>query len=319
MEAIETKIAKLYEVDVPLTKRPDFDEFWAQTITEARAVPLRPERTPIASYTPYADIDEIAYNGFDETRIYGWLIVPKMTGKAKLPCVVAYHGFGGSRGEPHDWMQFAMAGCAVLSVDCRMQGGKTGNTAAYSNGLVQNVTSLGILDKNEYYFRAVYMDCLKAIDFAESCAEVDADRIILFGGSQGGALGMAVACLDSRPKLTIVNVPSNSNLTARVEGEHGTFSAVADYLRRYPDKRETAYETLSYFDTMNMADKITCPVYVSVGMQDNVCPPEMYFASYNRIMSEKNVEIYPFNGHEGGGRTHMTRTLLYLRGKGLLD
>ena len=319
MAIIDKKTDRLHTYLPPLTKRPDFDAFWERTIEKTKAVPLRPERTAVPSYTPYADVFEIAYNGFDETRIYGWLVVPKMTGRPKMPCVIAYHGFGGSRGEPHDWMQFAMAGCAVLSVDCRMQGGRTGNTAAYSNGLVQNVTSLGINHKDEYYFRAVYMDCLKAIDFAETCPEVDADRIALFGGSQGGALGMAVACLDRRPKLAIVNVPSNSNLEARVEGENGSFAAVAEYLRRYPDKKDAAYETLSYFDTMNMADKITCPVYASVGMKDRVCPADMYFASFNRITSEKRVAIYPFNGHEGGGAAHMSKALMYLRNSGLLD
>jgi len=208
---------------------------------------------------------------------------------------------------------------AVLSVDCRAQRGKTGNAAAYTTGMFVNVASLGVLDKNEYYFRAVYMDCLKAIDFAESCDCVDAERIILHGGSQGGALGMAVACLDDRARLALVNVPSNSNLEARVEGEHGAFAAVTEFLRKYPDETERVYETLSYFDTMNMADKIKCPVYASVALNDDVCPPKMYFASYNRIQSEKHIEIYPFNRHEGGGAVHIGKSLLFLRKSGLLD
>ncbi len=58
--------------------------------------------------------------------------------------------------------------------------------------MVNNVVTKGILNKEEYYFRAIYMDCLKAIDFAYEQKNIDKDRIIIEGGSQGGAHGMAV-------------------------------------------------------------------------------------------------------------------------------
>ena len=51
------------------------------------------------------------------------------------------------------------------------------------------------------------MDCVKALDFAEGCLEVDPERLVIEGGSQGGALGMAVCALDARPRLGILNVP----------------------------------------------------------------------------------------------------------------
>ena len=59
---------------------------------------------------------------------------------------------------------------AVLAVDCRAQGGVTGNRAHYTDsGMVSNVTTLGILDPYEYYYRAVYMDCVRAVDFVAAC------------------------------------------------------------------------------------------------------------------------------------------------------
>jgi cephalosporin-C deacetylase-like acetyl esterase len=57
-------------------------------------------------------------------------------------------------------------------------GGDTGNHAAYSTGMETNVVTKGIPDKNEFYYRAVYMDCVKAIDFLECCSEIDHARII---------------------------------------------------------------------------------------------------------------------------------------------
>jgi cephalosporin-C deacetylase len=219
---------------------------------------------------------------------------------------------------PADFMQWITMGMAVLSVDCRDQCGNTGNNASYSSGATQSVVCKGILDKNEYYYRAVYMDCVKAIDFACRQEVVDANKIIISGGSQGGALGMAVCSLDHRPCLALLDVPSNSNIQRRVEGSFGSFSSVTEYLRKFPQRTEQAFETLSYFDTMNMADRIKCSILASVGLKDNVCPAELYFASFNRIKSKKEIRVYPFNGHEGGGGVHNEIKLRFLRDSGLL-
>lgn len=294
------------------TKRADFDEFWEQTIKKAENVPLRPEKLLYDYPGNYVKVYSITYYGFDETKIHGWYIVPQFTGEKKHPCLINYHGFTGNRGMPSDFMVWAVQGIAVLSVDCREQSGETGNSAVYSTGSVQNVVSKGILDKNEYYYRAVYMDCLKAIDFAGTCEEVDKDRIIIHGGSQGGGLGMAVCSLDSRPWMALVDVPSCSNLEKRVEGAFGAFGSITEYLKKYPDRLERAYETLSYFDTMNMADRIKCRVLASVGIKDNICPAKLYFASYNRIKSPKEIRIYPFNGHEGGHSVHLQEKLRFV-------
>lgn len=321
MGYLEEQIKALEQYLPPLTKRDDFELFWEETIKQAKSVPLNAELKDVDYPSPYVTVYELTYYGFDDTKIYGWYIVPKFTGKDKFPCLINYHGFTGDRGKPHDFMHWVMMGMAVISVDCREQGGKTGNCARYTsgNGLVSNVTSKGILDKNEYYYRAVYMDCLKAIDFAETRPEINMDKLVIKGCSQGGALGMAICALDSRPKVALLNVPSNSNLEARVEGRHGSFTSVTDYLKKFPEQLEKAYETLSYFDTMNMADKITAKVYASVGLRDTTCPAKCYYASYNRITSPKHIDVYPFNEHDGAGPVQEEKELRYLKESGIID
>lgn len=309
---IEKISQELFNYCPPLTKEADFEEFWADTINIAKSVPLDAKLEVYDYPSPYVKVYSISYNGFDKTRIHGWYLVPTFIKKEKYPCIIHYHGFGGNAGRPSDFMQWIMMGVAVLSVDCREQSGKTGNSAEYSSGHTSNVVCKGILHKNEYYFRAVYMDCLKAIDFACAQQEVDEERIMIEGGSQGGALGMAVCALDHRPYLAMVDVPSNSNLELRVQGAHGAFSSVTQYLKLYPEHTDQALRTLSYFDTMNMADKIKCKVLASVGLKDEVCPAKHYFATYNRINSQKEIRLYPFNGHEGGHATHNEIKLRFL-------
>jgi cephalosporin-C deacetylase len=203
-------------------------------------------------------------------------------------------------------------GVAVISVDCREQGGATGNCAKYSHGAVTNVVCKGALDKNEYYYRAVYMDCLRALDVAEAVREIDASRLIIEGGSQGGALALAICGLDSRPALCMADVPSNCNIQARIEGRHGSYSSLFDYIKRFPDRADAVYATVSYFDVMNLAERIACPVFASTALRDETCPARCFYAAYNRITTAKEVKVYPFNGHEGGGSLHTERKLEYL-------
>lgn len=317
MGYVEDRRRELEQYLPPLTRRPDFKSFWEETLAQAKAVPLRPHRKEAGCPFPSAKLYDISYYGFDETPIHGWLMLPTFARQEKYACIVHYHGFTGSRGQPWDFAPWLMMGLAVLSVDCREQGGMTGNHAAYSGGMKGNVACKGILDRYEYYYRAVYMDCLKALDFAETCPELDASRLVIEGGSQGGAIGMAVCALDSRPYAAMLDVPSASNLEERVRGGYGSYASIRDFLKEYPDALEQAFETLSYFDTMNMAENIRCPILASVGLLDETCPARCYFASYNRIRAPKRIEIYPFNAHDGCRGVHMGKKLAFLRELGL--
>ena len=66
---------------------------------------------------------------------------------------------------------------------------------------------------------------------------------------------------------------------------------------------ESTLRTLSYFDTMNLAERIGCPTLMSVGLQDGICPPTTCFNTFNRIPGEKNYRIYP-NKRHGLGKEH---------------
>ncbi|MGF7141914.1 cephalosporin-C deacetylase [Anaerotaenia torta] len=319
MSGLEALKKELYEYLPPLTKREDFDQFWQDTLKQAASVELNPKREDYDYPSDHVKAYTISYNGFDDTRIQGLYLVPSFLKKEKYPCMIHYHGYGGGMGIPSDFMAWVNLGMAVLSVDCRDQGGATGNSGKYSSGWLGNAAVKGILDKNEYYFRGVYMDCVKAIDFAETCREIDKDRIIVAGGSQGGALAMAVSCLDHRPRYALADIPSNSNLEKMVEESRSTFGRVTDFLRRYPEYLEQAYDTLSYFDTMNMADKIQCEIFACVALMDDVCPAKYYFASYNRIQAPKHMTIYPFNGHDGTGPLHIEKKLRFVKESGILE
>ena len=62
---------------------------------------------------------------------------------------------------------------------------------------------------------------------------------------------------------------------------------------------EDMYKFLSYFDTKNLATRITCPVIASVCLQDGTFPPHTNIAPYNNLqVSDKQVWFYPELQHE---------------------
>ena len=301
---LDRRTAELLAYLPELTRREDFDPFWEEMLDRTRSVALDPVVERVDYPNPRLKVFAVSYCGYDETRIDGWLIRPLLPDlPERLPCLINYHGFNGHKGRVVDFAPWALLGMAVLSVDVREQRGTTGNAARYTSGSATSVATKGLLNKYEYYYGAVYMDSVKAIDLAASQPWVDAECLVVTGVSQGGGIATAVSALDERPCLSMVHVPSNSNLERRSEikvaaySGTGAFGGVNEYLREHPDQVDRVFETLSYFDTMNMADRITAPTVASVALDDIVCPPECYFATYNRISAEKDMTVYPFCGH----------------------
>jgi cephalosporin-C deacetylase len=103
--------------------------------------------------------------------------------------------------------------------------------------------------------------------------------------------------------------------------EHGADVAVSDpyqelvrYLAVHRDAAETVWTTASYLDGVNFAARITAPALFSVALMDEVVPPRTTFAAYNALAStDRHIEVYPYNGHEGGGFRHWERQVAFLR------
>ncbi|MCI4140236.1 acetylxylan esterase, partial [Bacillus vallismortis] len=72
------------------------------------------------------------------------------------------------------------------------------------------------------------------------------------------------------------------------------FIEIYSFFRRNvsPETEEQAMKTLSYFDIMNLADRLKVPVLMSIGMIDTVTPPSTVFAAYNHLVTEIELKVY---------------------------
>ncbi len=295
----------------------DFDEFWASTLEETRSFDLNVTAERVENHLALVDTWDVTFSGFGGDRVRAWLHVP--TGSTgPLPTVVMYHGYSRGRGLPHQYLTYALAGYALFSMDTRGQGwtspGDTPDPSAVLGTPGQpGLMVRGILDPRDYYFRRVFADAVRAIEAARTCEVVDSSRVVVDGGSQGGGISIAAAGLVKDLAGSMADVPflCHFERAITITNEY-PYQEIVGYLARYRERFETVMDTLSYFDGVSFAERSNAPAFYSVALMDEVCPPSTVFAAFNAHAREKQISVYPFNGHEGGGEFHEVDKLGWL-------
>jgi len=291
-------------------RRPaDFDAFWAAITSEADAIPLNPTMTPVPlRSTPDVEVFEIGYDSLDGVRIAGWYCLP--TGKvvtAPFPGLLIVPGYISEPTLPKSW---AKLGYAAVGVAPR---GKLRSNAQFNPGY-PNLLTHDILDRHTYSYRGFYVDAYRAVDFLLSRPEVDPARIGVHGSSQGGALTVTTAAL--RPDVIACGAAGAPYLCGFLDSADLTHSypyeEINEYLRQAPERRPAVEETLAYFDGLNFAPWIRCPMLVYAGLADDVCPPETAYDLMAALDCPKTIHAYPRCAHDAGIHSEMAEVEAFL-------
>ena len=282
----------------------DFDEFWRQTLETSRRTDVSISVIPVDCGLTTIDVFDVTFAGYTGQPVRAWLRTP--AGAAgPLSTVVEFQGYGGGRGRPLENLLWASAGFAHLMVDTRGQGSVWGGgdtpdpagTGPQSPGFMTR----GIDSRETYYYRRVFTDAVRAIDLVRTLDVVDADRIAISGGSQGGGITLAVAGLVPGLAAVMPRVPFLCDFRrATVITDSDPYKEIGRYLAVHRDRVESVHEVLAYFDGVNFARRATAPAWFSTALMDEVCPPSTVFGAYNAYAGEKRIEVWPYNGHEGG-------------------
>ena len=300
------------------TEPADFDAFWARTLAATRAFPLEATFAPVDAGLRLVVAYDVAFRGYGGQPIRGWLLHPAGA-RGPLPCVVEFIGYGGGRGHVHDWLLFASAGYAHFVMDTRGQGSvwRRGDTADAEtdggNPQGPGFMTRGVLRPETYYYRRVFADAARAIEAARQHPLVDAGRVAVCGGSQGGGIALAAAGLLGDLAAALVDVPFLCAFRrATTITDADPYGEIARYCRVHRDRVETVFATLDYFDGVNFAARATAPALFSVGLMDEGCPPSTVFAAYNHYAGPKTMRVWPFNRHEGGESYQTEHKLRFL-------
>ena len=317
MPLSEMPVEQLREFRPEVLEPDDFDAFWTRTLADSRAQTAPPELRTAETPLTELVVEDLTFSGFGGERIRGWVIRP-LAG-APRPAVVEFLGYGGGRGIPGEHLRWASAGYVHVVMDTRGQGGSWGSGGATpdphgSGSTTPGYMTRGIESADTYYYRRVFTDAALLIDAEQQFDFVDPDRISVTGGSQGGGISIAVAALHPAVRAAMPDVPFLCHFRHSVERtpEH-PFREIEQYLSVHRDQVRTAFDTLAYFDGVNFARRITAPTLFSVALMDTIVLPSSVFAAFNHCASiDAQIEVYPFNGHEGGQTAQWVRQTAWL-------
>lgn len=284
----------------PYTQQPDdFVEFWNKAKSEAQQCPMTFTTKYVPEYSnEKVDCYLVKLQCYKKGQhVYGYLTRPKA--KGKYPVVLCPPGAGvKTLKEPMRHRFYAEQGFIRLEMEIHGLNPELSPetfkdlSASFGDYLLK-----GLDDRDNYYMKKVYLACVRAIDYLTSLDEWDGKNVIVQGGSQGGALALITAGLDSRVTLCVANHPALSDMAGYKAGRADGYPHFFTKLNNYHTDTQEKLQTMAYYDVVNFARQINIPVYLTWGYNDNTCPPTTSYIVYNTLTCPKEALITPINEH----------------------
>lgn len=274
----------------------DFVQFWDKAKAEAATVPMDAIVTPLPQYsTTTVDVFLVNLQNYKKgQRLYGYLSKPKAAGK--YPVLFSPPGAGIKAIAPST--AYAEQGFISLSIEIHgispLLDADTYRSISTAFG---DYMQYKLDDRDNYYYKSVYLGCVRSIDFLCSLPEWDGVNVIATGGSQGGALTIVTAALDKRVTCLAAFYPALCDLTGYLHGRAGGWPHLLNAHNAPINNTPEKLKTISYYDVVNFARQIKVPGFYSYGYNDNTCPPTSVSAAVNVINAPRTIAITPISGH----------------------
>lgn len=284
----------------------DFDRYWREALRELDATAPEPELAPQATLDhPAVECCDLWFTGVRGARIHAKLVRPRSSRKVPAPALLNFHGYYGGSGDWLNHAAYAAAGFWVASMDCRGQGGKTGDNGGQGGNTLMGhiVRGLQSADPSQLLFRDIFLDTAQLARAVASLPGVDAKRLGAFGRSQGGALTLACAALEPRIRLAAPVYPflCDYQRVWEMDLARGPYGELVDFFRRFDPRHEREAEIftrLGYIDVQHLAPRVRAETLMFTALMDPITPPSTQFAAYNRLRGKKKMIVYPDYGHE---------------------
>lgn len=303
MPALDMPIEQLKEYTGSSPCPVDFDEYWDDALKEMDAVEHNSEFIPKKYPAKVCDMFDLYFTGTKNARIHARVAVPKNI-EGKVPAVLGFHGLGGAADEWCSLVKYASQGFVCAYLDVRGQGGESSDVGGVCGTTITNPFVRGIDGKkHDLYYRDVFLDTALFAKIIMGLDYVDENRVGVCGGSQGGALSVACACLVPQIKKCAPWVPylSDYKRVYDMDLNKNAYDGLRYYFRMFDPahiKEAEVFERLGYIDIQNLAKRMKAELLMQTSLVDNICPPSTQFAMYNKVTSKKNVIMYPEYGHE---------------------
>jgi cephalosporin-C deacetylase-like acetyl esterase len=274
----------------------DFDAWWAEKIAELGAVPMNASLTAKDVGAEGVDYAQITMDHFRGSQIHGQVARPKQGDT--FPALLRVQ-WAGVYGLQTGWVtERAEAGWLALNIlphDLPIDEAE----AFYQtqrDGPLKDYFVQGNEDRETSYFLRMYLSCYRAVEYLKSRPDWDGRTLVVTGTSQGGQQTFVTAGLHPDVTAAMALVPAGADFNGDTVGRAVGFPFWPD-MSKGKDQAAVA-QTGGYFDIVNFARRVRCPMLVGVGLKDVVCPPAGIFAAMNQLKPYHELVILPASGHQ---------------------
>lgn len=277
----------------------DFDQFWDAQKAALAKLAVNATQTPVPSPVKGVDTFDVQVDCLGQP-VSGYFARPQNTKPKSLPAILFVHG-AGVRSANLGSTNWAAQEGGMLTFDINAHGIPNGKPAEFYTALaagdLKDYRSLGRQDREQCYFKGMFLRLIRAIDFLTAQPEWDGKTVIVYGSSQGGFQAFAAAGLDARVTFICAGVPAGCDHTGSAANRiSGWPKLVPSDAHGQPD--DLARQTARYFDGVNFATRAKCRgAAVTVGFIDTTCPPTSVYAAYNALAIPKTIHTDVLAGH----------------------
>ena len=294
-----------YSIKPTTTLPDDFRSYWDDVLKKASEVPMdirmtfSPEKSNDKADVYYVRVQSYRRGNY----VYGVLTIPK--GEGPFPAVLrlpgaSVRGFSGPNPLAYEGMIVFEIGIHGIPVDQSPE-----IYSALQSGSLAGYAAMGLDNRDTFYYKKVYVGCVRAVDFLFTLDKFDKERLAVYGGSQGGMLSIVTSSLDDRVKYMVCHYPAFCDVTGYYNGRAGGWPHL--FINKNETNIQARINTSKYYDTVNFARFINIPGYYSWGFNDLTCCPTSTFSAYNVINAPKRLELaldaghwlYPWHVNEG--------------------
>jgi cephalosporin-C deacetylase-like acetyl esterase len=282
----------------PSAPRPDdFDAFWGAKLKELAAVDPDPHLEKVKVSTPGVGYYKLTMNNIRGTHIQGQLARP--TAGEKFPALLIVQ-WAGVYEMKRGWaVDRAAEGWLVLNISAHDLPINE-SEEFYKQQLVgplKNYWEIHNDDRDASYYLRMYLSCYRAAEYLTQRPDWDGKTLVVMGASQGGQQSLVTAALHPKITAALAAVPAGCDMLGPAVGRQGGFPQW--YSKTDSKDPAKVRDASRYYDVVNFAPRIKCPVLIGLGLIDETCPPEGVLAAVNQISAPKEVIILPHGDHHG--------------------
>jgi cephalosporin-C deacetylase len=280
----------------PSSARPDdFDAFWRGKLNDLAAFPMNPKLEPAAAGKANVNYFQMSLDNIRGSHIRGQLARPSQGEKFPAMLIVQWAGVYPLQ---RSWVtDRAAEGWLVLNINAHdlpiAEPQKFYNDQ--SAGPLRDYPALGNDDRETSYFLRMYLSCYRAAQYLAERPDWDGRTLVVTGGSQGGLQSLVTAALHPKITAVLACVPAGCDLSGPLAGRLPGWP-MWYYATRGKDETKVR-RAAAYYDVVNFASRIQCPVLVGVGLIDTTCPSPGVFAACNQLKGPKEIVVLPVAEH----------------------